>query len=660
MYIIDIILDVPLYHAFSYTHNQALPIGTRVAVNFRNKLVIGFVLQCQQQDKPDNKTLKAINQVFNEKINSEILQLLDFASRYYHYPLGQSLFCAIPPALKSTQEIPSKSKKAKAVTKIPPAALLELNQEQQKVVNTLNKQLDTYSVNILFGITGSGKTEVYLELINQVINSGKQVLVLVPEINLTPQLVERFKQRFPNINIAIATSKSTNNERYNVYTDAQNGVAQIIIGTRLAIFTPFAKLGIIIIDEEHDQSYKQQDSFRYHARDLAVWRAKYNNIPIILGSATPSFESLYNYKLGKYNLYELKTRAVLNSQLPQLRLVDLNIEAINNDLSSIVLDEIEKRLALKEMSMVFINRRGFSPIIRCYHCGWVSSCSNCSVNLVFHHLDNEQRCHKCGQKKPVPVTCPKCNSQYLQTLGSGTQKIETILRTHFATARILRIDQDTLKTKKAFNEFYQQIKNNEVDILVGTQILTKGHDFHNLTLVAGLNIDNGLFSYDFRSSEHLYTQLTQVAGRAGRGDKKGLVLLQTNYPKHELYNYLQKNDFPGFANYALKIRKDLNLPPYANYAVLRVSGSSKQKINAYMDKIYLIFKKLALQGVSVSPVIPSVIERLNGKDRMQILISSTNRSSLQLFLDKIIIVLTQQHKIPSGLSWYLDVDALEI
>ncbi|MEN9390769.1 MAG: hypothetical protein RL017_66, partial [Pseudomonadota bacterium] len=604
--------------------------------------------------------LKPINKVFMEKINAEILQLLDFASRYYHYPLGQSLFCAIPLALKSNTEINNKFKKNKSVVNLAPTSPLLLNPQQQTIVNTLQEKLNAFNVNILFGVTGSGKTEVYLELINQVIKQGKQILLLVPEINLTPQLVERFKLRFSDANIVIATSKSTNNERYSAYTGAKDGSVQIIIGTRLAIFTPFKHLGIIIIDEEHDQSYKQQDSFRYHARDLAVWRAKYNNIPIILGSATPSFESLYNYKLGKYNLYELKSRAVLNSQLPELRLIDLNLEEGHSDLSTVALNEIEKRLALKEMSMVFINRRGFSPLIRCYHCGWIASCSNCSVNLVFHHLNNQLRCHKCGQKKSVPITCPACNSHYLQTLGSGTQKIEQVLIDNFPTARILRIDQDTLKTKSAFNQVYQKIKNNEVDILVGTQILTKGHDFHNLTLVVGLNIDNGLFSFDFRSSEHLYTQLTQVAGRAGRGDKKGLVLLQTNYPKHELYSYLSNNDFAGFANYAIKIRKDLNLPPYVNYAVLRISGSTQQKVNSYITKIYPILKQLAVPDITISPAVPSVIQRLNGKDRMQILISSANRMNLQVFLDKLVVVITQQYKIPSNLNWHLDIDALEV
>lgn len=659
MYIFNVAIDVPLYQLFSYTSDENITIGSRVLVQFGSKKVVGFVFE---QALPPFEyaidKLKPILQVFNEQLASDSYELIKFAANYYHYPIGQTLFGAIPQSWRKTLEIKP----------IPPTEIecldiqheVELNSEQQHVVDGVTQNLGKYYPSLLYGITGSGKTEVYLSLIKGVLQQQKQVLVMVPEINLTPQLLDRFKRRFPSCNIHVLTSNVTSKQRLKGYLGAQNGEMQIIIGTRLSVFTPFKNLALIIVDEEHDQSFKQHDSLRYHARDLAVWRGQKAQAPVVLGSATPSLETLYNYKQGKYALYKLTNRGVLDSILPEIRLIDLNTYQADDGLTDIVCTEIEKRLKLKELSMVFINRRGYSPIISCYQCGWIGKCKNCSANLVYHSNTKELKCHYCGVSGSVPKACPACSSQHLQTMGQGTQKIEELLVTKFPQAQIYRIDQDTLNTKAAWSELYTKIKNHEIDILVGTQILAKGHDFHNLTLVVGLNIDHGLYSYDFRASEFLFTQLTQVAGRAGRGSKPGVVLLQTNYPKHELYQYLIKHDFNGFVNYTLKERKSLHLPPYSHYVMLRASGVNLHQVLEYLNQISAYLATISHEQIIIYPALPAILQRLKNRERAQILLYSQNRPILHQFLNQLTTILTKQIKPKSGITWQLDIDPFEL
>ncbi len=534
-----------------------------------------------------------------------------------------------------------------------------LNHEQQYVVDELTKHFNSFYPCLLYGITGSGKTEVYLELIQRVIHQGQQVLILVPEINLTPQLLARFNNRFPNINIHSLTSSSSEKERLNGYLESQLGNAQIVIGTRLSVFTPFKSLGIIIVDEEHDHSFKQNDGIRYNARDIAIWRGAKLNIPVVLGSATPSLESLYNFKLGKYKLYKLSQRAVDSSILPQIKLIDLNAYSKQDGLTEIALAEINKRLDNQEISLVFINRRGYSPVISCYECGWVSGCSNCSTTMVYHSSTKNLKCHHCGLVKELPKHCPICNNVYLQALGHGTQKIESVLKNKFPNARIHRIDQDTIQSKNEWNNLYQKIHDGEVDILVGTQMLSKGHDFHNITLVVGVNIDSGLYGYDFRSSELLFRQLIQVSGRAGRGKKEGMVLLQTNYPNHDLYQYLIKHDFSGFANYLLLERKQLCLPPYSHQALLRVMGPNLDEVLNFLGKIYELSLKFKPTVIQLGSPVTSLIQRLKNKERAQLLIYSNNREQLHKFLD-ILELNINGLKVKSTVNWYLDIDPIEL
>jgi primosomal protein N' (replication factor Y) (superfamily II helicase) len=536
---------------------------------------------------------------------------------------------------------------------------VELNPDQAEVVEQILREGFNYYPCVLHGITGSGKTEVYLELIEAVLVRGKQVLVLVPEINLTPQLLDRFRSRFATIDMHILTSEVNDKERLLGYIKAGLGEKQIIIGTRSAVFTPFRNLGLIIVDEEHDQSFKQNDSLRYHARDLAVFRAKYHNIPIVLGSATPSLETLYNVTLKRYHLYELKIRGVIGANLPQIKLIDLSQTVVTDGLSTYVIDALKDRIHKEELSLVFINRRGFAPLISCYQCGFVSNCTNCSSSMVYHKKINILKCHHCSMTAKVPTQCPKCNSQFLQAIGQGTQRIEDVLKKYLPQANIERIDYDTTTNKGSWDRLYHKITNHEVDILVGTQMLSKGHDFKQLTLVVGLDLDNGLHSYDFRATEYLFTQLTQVAGRSGRALKQGEVLLQTYHPKHELYQYLAKHDFNGFAKFLLATRQKLSLPPYTHYAIIRASSSKIAHTLNFLNQIYQLLVKHKTPGVTIYPPVSCVMQRLKNQERAQVMLYSANRPQLHKLLDYVSNNITLVNN-PQRVTLAIDVDPLEV
>jgi primosomal protein N' (replication factor Y) len=695
----DVVLEIALNKTFTYKSDAELDIGQRVLIEFINKKVVGFIwqqLSLSQIDYSIDK-IKPILHEFNECLTNDVIEIVKFINKYYHYPIGQSLFAAIPSLFRKSQiinldypktvclinkdhelfnkKISDKQKKLYELLQHQNLNIeydnntisniditnntIALNNQQQKVVDEISTKFNSYVPTLLYGITGSGKTEVYLELIRLVINNGKQVLVLVPEINLTPQLLDRFKRRFPNINMHILTSNINDKQRVIAYLEASKGLSHVIIGTRMAIFTTFKSLGLIIVDEEHDSSFKQNESLRYNARDLAVYRAKSYNIPIILGSATPSLESLYNYKIKKYLLFKLSSRGIIGAQLPKIKLIDLNVVKISDGLTNIVLDAVKARLNNHELSLIYINRRGYAPVISCYECGWISRCKNCSTNMVYHSNNKLLKCHHCGLGSKLPVACPKCNSKYLQAVGQGTQKIEEVLTEHFPEARILRIDQDTTNNKKAWDEVYNKVHNHQVDILVGTQMLTKGHDFHNLTLVVGLNLDSGLYSYDFRSTEFLFTQLMQVSGRAGRGTKNGEVLLQTYYPTHELYQFLLRHDFAGFANYLLKQRKLLRLPPYIFYVLLRASSAKIEYTMDFLQQVYIIMQQNKIDDIEVFQPVSSVMQRLKNRERGQILFSSANRNILHNFIDNVMPIIDKiKHK--SDLLWHIDIDPIDM
>lgn len=670
MQIVAVAINVPLRKLFYYTINQETQfevkennqlIGSRVKVSFgkNNKEVIGIIVNedCVLESKETKRLLKNIQIVYKEKLNSSTLHLLHFVSDYYHHPIGQAIFAAIPKSYKQAKVINYDFKENNKNNDLESNKNITLSNNQLQISQDIKNALGKFSVNVIYGITGSGKTEVYMEIIKEVISNKCQVLILVPEINLTPIFLERFKYKFQNYNIGIITSGISEKARLKSYIGAQTGIVDIIIGTRIAVFTQFKSIGLIVIDEEHDLSFKQNDNLRYNARDIGIIRAKIENIPIILGSATLSIETLYNYKTKNYNFYKLEQRAVSDSTLPTIKIIDMN----NNNLiiSNEVNEAIEKRIKNNEISLVFINRRGYSPHICCYECGYLFMCKNCSVNMVYHRSIDKLKCHYCSYQINLPNFCTKCNSQNLQIFGQGTQQIEELLFNTFKTAKILRIDQDSIGNKKNWMQIYKKIDKNEVDIIVCTQMLSKGHDFHNITLVVALNIDGGFFSYDFRALEHTFSQLIQVAGRAGRGSKAGEVFLQTKYPNHELYQYLKNYDYLGFANFILHKRKVLGLPPYSYFVIMRASSKNIDRAMGFLTKISNSSKKFKPHNIKLYSPIPSVLQRLKSKDRAQMLICSQDRKSLHYYLDNL-ISLIDSFSSKHDVSYHLDIDPLEI
>ena len=530
-----------------------------------------------------------------------------------------------------------------------------LTAEQQHAVDAVN-QAQGYGCFLLHGITGSGKTEVYAHLMHQILQHGGQVLLLVPEINLTPQLEHYFQSRFPNAELVSLHSGLNEGERTQNWLLAQAGQASIVLGTRLSVFTPLPQLALIIVDEEHDASFKQQDGLRYSARDVAIFRANQRGVPIVLGSATPSLESYYNAQSGRYTLLRLSQRANAQAQLPTVRCLNISNALLPEGISPGMLAALDTRLQRKEQSLIFINRRGHAPVLMCTACGWLSGCPNCAGKLVLHLKDRRLRCHHCGHQERVPHACPSCGNADLQPVGIGTQRVEATLQTHFPEARILRVDRDSTRNKGTWNAMRKQIQDNAVDILVGTQMLAKGHDFPNLTLVGVLNPDNALYSSDFRASEKLFAQLSQVAGRAGRADKPGEVLVQTAFPTHPLFQALIAHDYETWARTMLVEREQAGFPPFVFQVLLRAEGKQENDVFTFMHKARAATKALGKE-VEVYGVIPAAMPRRANHFLAQLLVQSVTRKSLQQFLRAWKPLLDE---LPAQkLRWSLDVDPLE-
>jgi primosomal protein N' (replication factor Y) len=530
-----------------------------------------------------------------------------------------------------------------------------LTEPQQLAVDTVT-QARGYNCFLLQGITGSGKTEVYVHLMHQVLQRGEQVLLLVPEINLTPQLENYFRERFPEIELLSLHSGISDGERAQKWLRAQSGEARIVLGTRLAVFTPLPQLGLILIDEEHDTSFKQQDGLRYSARDVAIFRANQRGVPIVLGSATPSLESYQNARSRRYQLLKLTQRASEQARLPDIHCINVNNVFLQEGISPAMLSALEARLQRKEQSLIFINRRGYAPVLMCTACGWLSGCPACAGKMVLHLKDRRMRCHHCGHQERVPHACPGCGNTDLQPVGAGTQRVEEALQKQFPDARILRVDRDSTRNKGSWDAMRKQIHDEAVDILVGTQILAKGHDFPNLTLVGVLNPDGALYSADFRASERLFAQLAQVAGRAGRADKLGEVLIQTAFPDHPLYRALRAHDFDAWAQALLSERQSAGFPPFAYQVLLSAEGKQESEVYAFLQQARGIAMELTMP-VEVFSVLPSVLPKRANHFRAQLLVQSDKRKSLQEFL---------RHWNPSldalpaqKLRWSLDIDPAE-
>ena len=502
--------------------------------------------------------------------------------------------------------------------------------EQQQAVGSIT-QANGFECFLLHGVTGSGKTEVYVHLMNHVLQQGGQVLLLVPEINLTPQLENYFRSRFPDTELVSLHSGLSENQRMTHWQQAQSGVAQIVLGTRLSVFAELPKLALILVDEEHDTSYKQQDGLRYSARDVAIFRASQCDVPIVLGSATPSLETYHNAQNGRYRLIKLTERAQASASLPTISCINSNQTLMFEGISEKLLREVEQRIARGEQSLLFINRRGYAPVVMCTECGWLSDCKNCAGKMVLHLKDRRLRCHHCGYQIRLPRACPGCGHTELHPLGSGTQRVESALRERFPAARILRVDSDSTRNKHAWKIMREQIHANEVDILIGTQMLAKGHDFPDLTLVGVLNPDSALYSADFRAGEKLFAQLMQVAGRAGRADKPGEVLIQTAFPDHPLFLCLMNHDFEGWAATQLAERQMAGFPPYVYQAMLRAEGLIEAEVYAYLNQARTAAIGLNMEA-EVLGVVPASLARRANHIRAQLLIQAGTRKLLQQFL----------------------------
>lgn len=534
---------------------------------------------------------------------------------------------------------------------------ITLNGAQQNAVDAVCAAFGHFASFLLAGVTGSGKTEVYLEIIRKVNAAGRQALVLVPEIGLTPQLVNRFRTRLGRT-LAVLHSGLNDSERLHAWLLARNGLAPIIIGTRSAIFAPLRQPGVIIIDEEHDLSFKQQDGFRYHARDVAVWRARQLDIPIVLGSATPSFETLYNAERGRYALLDLPARAG-DAKPPRLHTIDMRRQKLVGNLSPNLLQAIDRHLNQGNQVLLFLNRRGFAPTLLCHDCGWVAQCRRCDAHLTYHHAQRRLRCHHCGAEQEMFEHCPACNGSELRHFGHGTERVEQALRDRFPQYNCARIDRDSTRRKGALQKLLDDAHSGHHRILLGTQMLAKGHHLPSVTLAAILDGDQGLFGVDFRAGERMAQLITQVAGRAGRAAQAGEVLIQTHHPDHPLLRTLFTQGYHGYAVAAMAERREAELPPYVNLALLRAEAVAVEAPTRFLSEAVSLTDKLGSQGVTLLGPIPSPMERRAGRYRAQLLIQAVNRADLHRFLD---VWLPPLGQLPAGrkVRWSIDVDPMDM
>jgi len=661
MRVLRVALDVPVAKLFDYLIDDAMPAGPgdRVVVPFGARERVGVVIDVGDATVATSR-LKPVTRVLADapKLPADWLEQMRFLASYYQRPLGETVAAALPPRLRSLKPLPKRKKPAdktesgaahRFVTGHAP------NPAQVQAIGRISAALGSFRPFLLHGITGSGKTEVYLRLIADVLASGGQALVLVPEIGLTPQLEARFRQAFPETPIAVLHSALEDTARTHAWLDAARGDAQIVLGTRLAVLTPLPRLGLVVVDEEHDASFKQQEGLRYSGRDAAVQRAKLAGCPVLLGTATPSLETWFNCRAGRYELLALPERAVPGAKLPVVRTVDLRTEGTEHGLAKPVLDAIRARMARGEQSLVFINRRGYAPVLSCEACGWAAGCARCSAHLVLHSTDRRLRCHHCGAEQAIPRACPTCGNVDLRPLGRGTQRIEETLAGLFPEARIVRIDRDSARRRGALARTLEGIGRGEGDILVGTQLLAKGHDFPNLTLVSVLNADSALLSTDYRSAERLFATLAQVGGRSGRREQPGEVLVQTRYPGHPMFQALVRHDYAGFAESQLAERESAGFPPFVHEAALRAEAAKLESAMAFLRTAARLIEVPA--SVQVYDPVPHVITRRAGMERAQLVLQSASRPALQEFLRGWSAALPAS--AARGVRWHLDVDPIE-
>ena len=699
-------------------------LGRCVRVRFGPRKMVGVVVDTPATSPVDAGSLIAIDGWVDElpDVPADVLEMARFAAVYYQHPLGIALQHAVPPrgrhgpvrarahvggwrltatgiagtstlSRRATRQhellgffgedrsqiaaIDGVAAPLRALLKrwvaagwveavsdaasIPTSvlALPPLNVEQRDAVTSITDALERFQPMLLQGVTGSGKTEVYLSAAARALDAGRQVLMLVPEINLTPQLAARVRRALPTTQIVELHSHLAAGQRLEAWRQAAAGEAQLVLGTRLAVFAPLPRLGLIVVDEEHDLSYKQQDGLRYSARDLAVYRGSLAQVPVVLGSATPALETLRQAQSGRYTHLHLRSRAVAGA-LPTVRIVRQRDPTTIDGISQPLRQGIQERLERGEQTLLFINRRGFAPSLLCMECGWSAQCDRCSARLVFHTDQRRMRCHHCGHEERVVSACPDCGNQDLLPLGYGTQRLEATLRVLFPDARLARVDADSTRRKDAWSDVLDDILNRRLDIIVGTQMMVKGHDFPHLTLVGVLGSDNALYSADFRATERLFAQLIQVSGRAGRAALPGEVIVQTDFGAHSLYRALQSHDYDLHASMLLEERQTLEWPPWTRLALLRAEAKQRDVLEGFMDDAHRAAMELVrAHAVSASPVrisqpVPARLARRAGFERSQILVQADTSRELHDLLTP-----WRERLDASGarnVRWSLDVD----
>ena len=532
-----------------------------------------------------------------------------------------------------------------------------LNADQQQASDEIQTAFGKFQPFLLYGITGSGKTEVYFDAMAKVLAQGRQVLFLLPEINLTPQLLKRVENRFADVPTAVLHSQMAAGKRTQDYLRAMLGQAKLVIGTRLAVFTPMDDVGLIVVDEEHDGSFKQDNELRYHARDLAVWRAKQSGCPVVLGSATPSLESWHKAQSGAYRLLQLTERAHASAQLPQVEILNVGRLKLDNGFSPQALQLLKQNFEAGGMSLVYLNRRGFAPALFCGDCGHTFGCPNCSAKMVLHQRARQLRCHHCDHREPIPYKCPDCGNQDLTAVGHGTQRVEETLRAFLPKAAVVRVDRDSTAHKNDWADLYRRIANDKIDILVGTQMLAKGHDFARLNLVIVLNADGSLYSADFRAPERLFAELMQVSGRAGRADKPGKVLIQTQLPEHPVFAAVKAQDYAVFAENELNERQMFAMPPFGFQTAVRADAPRVADAMEFLNAAKETLAPLLPASVSQFGAAPMLMVRLAERERAQIFLESTSRQDLHRAVSLWVQVLQQNRD--GKIRWSVDVDAQE-
>ena len=716
-----IAVNVPLSDGLlTYSHSEPLPQGARVLVPFRNKTVVGIVWETDIAPDMDAARILSIQTTFSDEppLPESWRDLLSFTSRYYHYPTGQAVFAALPQGLKETRAVempqpplfyalneagraqtppPARFNKkaalwdallsggmtmaalkqvnaqaakliedwaeqgwietAEAAKPVLRSSEFQLNADQQKASDEIQTTFGSFQPFLLYGITGSGKTEVYFDAMAKVLAQGRQVLFLLPEINLTPQLLKRVENRFADVPTAVLHSQMAAGRRTQDYLRAMLGQAKLVIGTRLAVFTPLSDVGLIVVDEEHDSSFKQDNELRYHARDLAVWRAKQSGCPVVLGSATPSLESWHKAQSGAYRLLQLTERAHAAAQLPQVDILNVGRLKLDNGFSPQALQLLKQNFEAGGMSLVYLNRRGFAPALFCGDCGHTFGCPNCSAKMVLHQRARQLRCHHCDHREPIPFKCPDCGNQDLTAVGHGTQRVEETLRAFLPKATIVRVDRDSTAHKNDWADLYRRIADDEIDILVGTQMLAKGHDFARLNLVIVLNADGSLYSADFRAPERLFAELMQVSGRAGRADKPGKVLIQTQLPEHPVFAAVKAQDYAVFAENELNERQMFAMPPFGFQTAVRADAPRVADAMEFLNAAKETLAPLLPESVSQFGAAPMLMVRLAERERAQIFLESTSRQDLHRAVSLWVQVLQQNRD--GKIRWSVDVDVQE-